>query len=220
MLAWGGGLPSIVGESYRALGGAGDELYRGNTEGAEAHLGVLDRNGAALGKLRGDIFGKLKREMDRGRGGGQYEQMERDADRRLRTMARGAYLSMSPGQRGNFATASGLGLGGSVGLGFGGGQTAARFSEGALSSEAVMAVQGGGVGAAPRYSPDSMGGDFSQGPVHPPLDEKKKLKRFKDNVSDVVDKPGVSIWTIITHRYRESAFPRVLEPEEEGTLDG
>ena len=203
-----GGLPPAVGKAYNSLGAGGDELYRGNLEGAQGHFDNLNRQGAAIQRLKGKVFDKLKNRLNKASGDdGFYDNFQNRANDYLNKAVLSTYGNMAPGGMGS--------LGGGMGFGGAGGHFGDSFGNDFLSNtQGPQAVfpsgsLGGGGGMTEDFGMEDEFGD------PPPGGEgfggSKDFDNFKTFESDIVDRSSVPLWKIISSRYMRSALPVLLE---------
>ncbi len=204
-------IPPAYGQSYDALRNGGDALYRGDDVVADQHFDTLNRNAAALSKFNDNLFNNLKKKASRG--GAAFPNQDL-INKRFSDNVAGLYRGLSSSDMGAFASAAGLGLGGgSFGDDFGQGLE----GQGAIRSPAVIkSFSGGGSGGMGMSPLDDM--EFPPleevpplASVPPPVDE---IGNYKDNQSDIVAKPQISLWRILSNRYMTSGFPLVLEKKK------
>ena len=204
-----GGLPSSVEKAYDSLGRGGDDLYSGNTEGADGHFDDFNNYSAAIDQTNRGIFDKLKDRMNTFGGDDYYDNFEDRAEKYLDKAVLSSYGNMSPNQMGALGDSMGFGDGssGSFGESFEEGQFSEVSEPDAIFPENSSVGVGGGVmedlSMGEHFGPEAFGDEDS-------LDE-GDFDEYENHEGDIVDDSSVSLWRVVSTRYMKTALPIFLK---------
>ena len=192
-------IPSSFESSYDAIRRGGDALYRGDGIAADRYFKNLDNNAAAVSKYNKYLFDNLKKKASKAKF--NFPDQQDVDDRFLRSVGK-FHSSLSPSAMGTFASAAGLGLGGSYSDDFG------QDSEQKGEIRSSKAIKSSTRGMGQETDMSFLDGELSSEEA-PPVGV-EEFEEYKEKHHDIVEKPHVSLWRILSNRYITS-FPLVLE---------